>query len=156
MISGSFSPVDDVKTIPMKPEVSCMALPAALSLAVLFLLTPGQLKGEQLDTVNKTVLHLISHVSGSGLTFIRNTGRYTSVEAAEHMKNKYRHFREEIRTAEDFIERCASRSLLSGKPYLVINEQGEQVRTSEWLKAELADYRTRNPDTLQQPAASRY
>jgi len=144
MASGSFSPVNELKKILMKPDFRYMALPAAVSLAVLFLLTPCLLKGEQIDSVNKTVLHLISHVSSSGLTFIRNTGRYTSAEAAEHMNNKYQHFREDIRTAEDFIEQCASRSLLTGKPYVVINEQGEQVRTSEWLRAELADYRARN------------
>ena len=126
-----------------------MALPTAMTLAALFLLTPCLLMGEQIDTVDKTVLHLISHVSESGLTFIRNADRYTSVEAAEHMGNKYRHFREDIKTAEDFIERCASRSLLSGKSYLVINEQGEQVRTSEWLEAALAEYRARNTGTSQ-------
>jgi hypothetical protein len=65
------------------------------------------------------------------------------------MGNKYRHFKEDIKTAEDFIERCASRSLLSGKSYLVINEQGEQVRTSEWLEAALAEYRARNTGTSQ-------
>lgn len=148
-ISGSFSPVNEAKTILMTPEFRCIALPAAVTLAVLFLLTPCLLRGEQIDTVDQTVLHLMSHVSESGLTFIRNTGRYTSVEAAKHMNNKYRHFREDIKTAEDFIERCASSSLLSGKPYLVINEQGKQVRTSEWLEAELADYRARNTGTSQ-------
>ncbi|MEN8763156.1 MAG: DUF5329 family protein [Thiogranum sp.] len=133
----------------MKDEFRCMGLPAAVTLAVLFLLTPGLLRGEQIDIVDKTVLHLIDHVAGSGLTFIRNNDRYTSAEAAEHMNKKYRHFREDIKTAEDFIERCASRSLLSGKPYFVINAQGEQVRTSEWLLAELADYRVRNTATSQ-------
>lgn len=133
----------------MKPEFRYKALPAAVALTVLFLLFPCLLRGEPINTVDKTVLHLIDHVSESGLTFIRNDDRYTSVEAAEHMDNKYRHFREDIKTAEDFIAQCASRSLLSGKPYLVINEQGEQVRTSEWLEAELADYRVRNTDTSQ-------
>jgi len=133
----------------MKPEFRCLALPSAVTLAILLLLTPCLLRGEQIDTVDKTVLHLIGHVSGSDLTFIRNNDRYTSVEAAEHMNKKYQHFREDIKTAEDFIERCASRSLLSGKPYLVINEQGEQVRTSEWLLAELADYRVRHTATSQ-------
>jgi len=148
-----FSPVNDLKAILMKPESVNMALPGAVTLAVLFLLTPCLLRGEQIDTVDNTVMHLISHVSGSGLTFIRNADTHTSVEAAEHMNNKYRHFKADIKTAEDFIERCANRSLLSGKHYLVINEQGEQVRTSEWLEAELADYRTRNTDISQQPAA---
>lgn len=122
-----------------------MALPAAIYLVVFLLLLPCLLRAEQIDTIDKTVLYLISHVSESGLTFIRNSDRYTSDEAAEHMNNKYRHFREDIKTAEEFIELCASRSLLSGKPYIVINEQGEQVRTSEWLQAALGDYRTRKP-----------
>jgi hypothetical protein len=137
----------------MKPESRCIALPSAVTLAILFLLTPCLLRGEQIDTVDKTVQHLIGHVSESGLTFIRNADRYSSIEAAEHMNNKYQHFRGDIEIAEDFIERCASRSLLSGKPYLVIDEQGERVRTSEWLEAELADYRARNTDTSQGPAA---
>jgi hypothetical protein len=148
-----FSPVNDAETILMKHEFRCMTLPTAMTLAVLFLLTPCLLRGEQIDTVDKTVLHLISYVSGSGLIFIRNAGKYTSVEAAEHMNNKYQHFRQDIKTAEGFIERCASKSLLSGKPYLVINAQGEQVRTSEWLLAELGDYRARNTGTSQQPVA---
>ena len=125
------------------------ALPAAVALTVLFLLTPCLLRGEQIDTVDKTVLHLIDHVAESGLTFIRNNDKYTAVEAAEHMNKKYQHFRKDINTAEDFIERCASRSLLSGKAYLVINEQNEHVRTSEWLELELADYRERNTETTQ-------
>jgi len=136
----------------MKPEFS-MALPSTLTLAIVFLLTPCLLRGEQIDTVDKTVQHLIGHVSESSLIFIRNADKYTSVEAAKHMNTKYQHFREDIQTAEDFIELCASRSLLTGQPYLVINEQGEQVRTSEWLEAELADYRARNTGSSQRPAA---
>lgn len=131
----------------MKAVSRYRALPAAVALTVLFLLTPCLLRGEQIDTVDKTVLHLIDHVAESGLTFIRNNDKYTAVEAAEHMNKKYQHFRKDINTAEDFIQRCASRSLLSGKAYLVINEQNEQVRTSEWLELELADYRERNTGT---------
>ena len=133
----------------MKTVSRYRARPAAVALTVLFLLTPCLLSGEQIDTVDKTVLHLIDHVAESGLTFIRNNDKYTAVEAAEHMNKKYQHFRKDINTAEDFIERCASRSLLSGKAYLVINEQNEHVRTSEWLELELADYRERNTETTQ-------
>ena len=49
--------------------------------------------------------------------------------------------RDEIDTPEEFIELCATRSLLSGKPYQVINKHGETVDTSEWLTAELNEYR---------------
>ena len=50
------------------------------------------------------------------------------------MQKKYAHFRDKIKAPEDFIELCANRSLLSGKPYLVINEKGEKISVSEWLK----------------------
>jgi hypothetical protein len=131
----------------MKP--GRMALPVAVSLAILLLPFSTLLRSEQIGTVDMTVLHLINYVSESDLTFIRNSDRYTSVEAADHMNKKYRHFKEDINTAEEFIDLCASRSLLSGKPYIVINEQGEQVRTSEWLQTELADYRARGRDSSQ-------
>ena len=133
----------------MKAVSRYRAPPAAVALTVLFLLTPCLLRGEQIDTVDQTVLHLIDHVAESGLTFIRSNVSYTAAEAARHMNKKFQHFRKDINTAEDFIERCASRSLLSGKAYLVINEQNEQVRTSEWLELELADYRERNTGATQ-------
>ena len=115
-------------------------------LAVVFLALPSLLRGEQIYSVDSTVQYLLKHVSESGLIFIRNDEIHTAVEAAEHMNKKYRHFRRDIATAEDFIELCASRSLLSGKPYLVINAQGEQIKTSEWLQTELAHYRSRKLD----------
>ena len=33
---------------------------------------------------------------------------------------------------------------MSGKPYLVIDRQGNEFRTGDWLRAELAAYRLRN------------
>ena len=128
----------------MKHQSRRLVMPATVSLTVLFLLLPCPLRGEQSNPVDSTVRHLIRHVSESGLIFIRNADRHTSSEAAEHMNKKYGHYRRDIETAEDFIELCASRSLLSGQPYFVINEQGEQIRTSEWLQAELVNYRSRN------------
>jgi Family of unknown function (DUF5329) len=96
---------------------------------------------EQVAHVDKTVQHLIAHVAQSGLISIRNDVRYTGKEASEHMQKKYAHFRDKIKAPEDFIELCASRSLLSGKPYLVINEKSEKISASEWLRTELVGYR---------------
>ena len=72
--------------------------------------------------------------------FIRNDVRYSGKKASEHMQKKYAHFRDKIKAPEDFIELCASRSLLSGKPYLVINKKGEKI--SARLRTELVVYRT--------------
>ena len=119
-----------------------MRLLLALALTTLLLLAPVSGQAEPSGDVDRTVQHLLDHVSGSGLTFLRNSSSYTAAEAAGHMLRKYRHFRNDIKTPEDFIELCATRSLMSGKPYLVVTEQGEEIRTSAWLTAALAEYRT--------------
>ncbi len=94
--------------------------------------------------LEQTVQFLLDYVARSELTFIRNSKRYTSSEAAEHMRAKYQHFKDKIKTADDFIELAASKSLLSGKLYLVVTEQGEELPSGEWLRDVLADYRTQH------------
>ena len=88
-----------------------------------------------------TVQYLLDYVARSELTFIRNSKSYTSSEAADHMRAKYEHFKPKIKTADDFIKLAGSKSLLSGKPYLVVNEQGQEIPSGEWLRGVLADYR---------------
>jgi hypothetical protein len=104
------------------------------------LLACGPCRAEPTAQVDQTIQHLIGYVSGSGLTFIRNSGEYTPAEAAEHMNRKYQHTRGDIETPDEFIELCATKSLLSGKPYLVVAAEGKEQRTSDWLRAELAAY----------------
>ena len=116
---------------------------AGIALALAMLLTAGPVSSQPSGQVEQTIRHLISYVSGADLVFVRNASEYTPTEAAGHMEKKYRHFRDDIETAEDFIELCATQSLLSGKPYLVIDREGRERRTSDWLRAELAAWQVR-------------
>jgi hypothetical protein len=118
----------------------------AIALSVLFFWLPSASQGGQAAPLDKTIQHLIAYVAHSDLTFVRNSAEYTGKEASEHIQKKYAHFRDKIATPEDFIELCASRSLLSRKPYLVINEKGETIGTKEWLTAELEEYRSKVAD----------
>ena len=93
------------------------------------------------ENIESAIQFLLKHVADSGLTFIRNSEKHDAIDAAEHMNSKYEYFRDKIKTPEDFIQRCASKSLLSGKPYLVVLDNGEEVRTDEWLLRALASYR---------------
>jgi len=104
--------------------------------------SPG--RGAPSAKVDQTIQYLISYVSSSEMTFIRNAREYSAGEAAEHMSKKYQHFKGDIETPDDFIVRCATKSLLTGKPYLVVNKRGVESRTSNWLKTELTVYRARN------------
>jgi hypothetical protein len=128
----------------MKPDSKHMAFVAGTALAVFLLLVSGPGRAGPTDEVDETIQYLIKSVSGSSLTFFRNGSSYTPSEAAEHMNRKYQHFREEIDTPEEFIELCATKSLLTGKPYLVVDGQGKERRTSDWLRAKLAAYQERN------------
>ena len=101
----------------------------------------GDGTGQPSEYLESTIQFLLKHVTDSGLIFIRNSDRHTAANAAEHMNSKYEYFRGKIKTPEDFIQRCASKSLMSGKPYRVMLENGEEVRTDEWLLRALASYR---------------
>lgn len=108
--------------------------------AGLFLAT-GLARADGVDT--QTVEYLLDYVADSGLVFIRNGKQHDSVAAADHMRGKYEHFSKKIATPEDFIERAATKSLMSGKAYLVVLETGETVPTAIWLNAALENYLSR-------------
>jgi FPC/CPF motif-containing protein YcgG len=57
------------------------------------------------------------------------------------MRRKYEHFDDEIVTTEDFIERSATRSLITRRAYEVRFPDGTQMETARWLRDELAAYR---------------
>jgi hypothetical protein len=91
-----------------------------------------------------TVNYLIDHVAKSNGTFIRNGASHTPAEAVEHIKAKYEHFKNQIKTPEDFIRLSASKSLLTGKPYLMRTPDGKEMRLDVWLTEALKQYRTEN------------
>ena len=95
-------------------------------------------------SLEQTVNYLIDHVAKSDATFIRNGVSHTPAEAVAHIKAKYEHFKNQIKTPEDFIRLAASKSLLTGKPYLVRAPNGKETRLDVWLTEALKQYRTEN------------
>lgn len=53
------------------------------------------------------------------LTFVRNGDDHTSEEAVSHLQLKLSNTRNRINTAEQFIDKVASSSSMTGKPYIV-------------------------------------
>ena len=113
---------------------------ARLVVALIFLsMSAGQiLAAESLDD---TIKFLLDYVAKSDATFIRNGQAHSPQEAVNHIKAKYEHFKNEIKTPEDFIRLSASKSLLTGQPYLVRTPDGKGTRLDEWLTAALKQYR---------------
>lgn len=89
------------------------------------------------------VTHLFAYLAGSNCQFNRNGSWYPAPDAAAHLKKKYDYLADKgvISTSESFIELGASKSSVSGKPYLVKCGQAQPVESAPWLGAELARYR---------------
>lgn len=88
--------------------------------------------------------HPLEFVGSSSCEFYHNGSWYDSKRAQAHLRSKYQWLaaRDQINTAEDFIEKAATRSSLSGQPYEVRYGGGEAVTTNRWLCDELTRYRT--------------
>ena len=94
------------------------------------------------ESLDQTISYLIDCVANSNATFIRNGTSYTPAEAVEHIKAKYAHFKNDIKTPEDFIRLSASKSILSGKPYLVRLPDGKEMHLDAWLTDALKQHRS--------------
>ncbi len=87
---------------------------------------------------------LIQRVASmTNLVFVRNGATASSMEAAKHMRDKYDYFRRDIKTADDFIRLCGTRSELTRQPYLVRRRDGSEQPAAELLDAELRVLRLR-------------
>lgn len=93
------------------------------------------------ESLDQTITYLLDSVAKSDATFIRNGDPHTPAEAMAHIKAKYEHFKGQIKSPEDFIRLSASKSLLSGKPYLVRTHDGKELRLDAWLLEALRKHR---------------
>lgn len=101
--------------------------PAALA-------TPSPAEGAAID-------HLIAFVKESKLEFIRNGVSYAGPAAADHLAMKYAATKDRLSTADEFIDNIASKSSLTGKPYMIVWPDGTQAVAADWLHEELKKYR---------------
>jgi hypothetical protein len=93
------------------------------------------------EPLEQTIAYLVNYVGNSNATFIRNGEAHTAAEAVVHIKAKYEHFKTKIKTPEDFIRFAASKSLLTGKPYLVRKPDGKEMHLDAWLTEALRQHR---------------
>jgi hypothetical protein len=98
-------------------------------------------RGFAAESLEQTITYLLHHIETSNVTFIRNGTEHTPSEAGAHIKAKYEHFKGQIKTPEDFIRLSASKSLLTGKPYLVRTPAGKETLLADWLTEALKAHR---------------
>lgn len=89
------------------------------------------------------VVHLLDYLGHSGCQFNRNGTWYDAQKARAHLEEKYAYLqkRDMVPNAQAFIERAASTSSMSGKPYEVRCGTAQAVPSGRWLGDELRRYR---------------
>lgn len=69
--------------------------------------------------------------------FIRNGSTYEVATAVRFLRGKWDANLAEVKSARDFIDKVASASGTSGKPYLIRFKDGREIKSREFLLAEL-------------------
>jgi hypothetical protein len=110
-----------------------------IALAVLALFA-GAVSAQE-TSEKKKIEFLISAVENLKVAiFIRNGTEHDGKEAAEHLRMKLQKAGDSVRTADDFIRLCASKSLLSGKPYMIRSSDGKTITSEEFFREKLKEY----------------
>jgi hypothetical protein len=89
------------------------------------------------DQLIQEINHLLSFVENSSCDYIRNSKHYTPKQAVAHIQKKYDYYRDDIKTTEQFIEYAASKSMLSGKRYMIRCGNNPHQSSQQWLMDEL-------------------
>ena len=118
-----------------------LALGSALMLG---LLSAPAARAAPPASVQIEVNFLLGYLEGSRCEFYRNGTWHDSKAAQAHLRDKYKYLvaNNRVNTTEQFIERAASESSITGQPYQVRCNGGATATSSQWLRDELARFRT--------------
>ncbi|MFN0206994.1 MAG: DUF5329 family protein, partial [Planctomycetota bacterium] len=82
---------------------------------------------QDVRTETAIIEQLIASVTKlEGAKFVRNGSEYSVANAIALMRGKWNNQKDEIVNAEQFIQKCATRSETSGKDYEIILKSGER------------------------------
>lgn len=112
-------------------------------LLIAILLSSTSYAADSKDKLEKEIQHLFDYLKNSDCEFNRNGKWYNAEEAVKHINKKYQYLIKKglINSTEQFIDRAASESSMSGKPYMVKCGESEPIKSSVWFKSELTSFR---------------
>lgn len=115
-----------------------------------------QLSKEELQKIeDQKIQFLLEKVEKSDAIFIRNGDEHPAKKARSHLEQKMNmglkmfwfFGPKKTITAQEFIDKVASGSSTSGKPYHIRTKDGKTFTTKEWLEERLKEY----PKSSQSP-----
>lgn len=103
------------------------------------------------DTPTTTAIEidgLFAALLQSGCEFSRNGSWYSAKQASQHLQSKYDYLLKKklVPNTEAFIERAASQSSMSSKPYLVRCPGQPEVRSKQWFGEQLQKIRAKKAE----------
>ncbi|MDK1287600.1 DUF5329 family protein [Pseudoalteromonas umbrosa] len=108
---------------------------------VIFMLWSATYSLKSIASTAAEIQHLLTFIETSNCQYERNGSLHTARDAKQHISKKYHYYQDDIESAEDFISLTASKSSLSGKPYLIHCSNNKPIKSSEWLLLELKAFR---------------
>ena len=94
-------------------------------------LLPALTEQQKIDALIASVEHL------PGAVFIRNGTEYDGAKAADHLRTKRNYAGKRITTAEQFIDKLATASSMTGKPYTIRYADGRTVESAAFFHEQL-------------------
>jgi hypothetical protein len=107
---------------------------------VILALFSGTLNAQDNIEKNKIEFLISSMENLKDAKFIRNGSEYNGQEAAKHLRMKLRRAGDHVQTADDFIRLCASKSYISGKPYMIGLPDGKTIKSEKYFREKLKEY----------------
>jgi hypothetical protein len=108
-----------------------------LCLLMLVFLMGGYAHAQDSGEVAK-IRYLIESVETlPGATFIRNGDEYDAKKAADHLRLKLKTAGNRVKTAEDFIRLCGSKSSVTGKAYRIRFSDGTTLDAETFFRKRL-------------------
>lgn len=117
------------------------------ALVILVLLTAAHVCAQDPSETARIQYLLASVEALEGAKFIRNGSEHDARAAADHLRLKLRAAGSKVKTAEDFIRFCASRSSMTGEPYLIRLADGTTVRSEVFFRNRLKAFAGDKPQT---------
>lgn len=105
----------------------------AAALAGVSALAAGMSEADKIERLIEAVGHL------ANASFNRNGTAHDARAAADHLRLKLREAGGRVRTADDFIRLCGTRSSMSGQAYLIEFADGRRITSESFLRARLKE-----------------
>lgn len=117
----------------------------SIGFMVLLALGVGNAHAQDPKETAKIRYLILSVETLKGVKFLRNGREYDARTAADHLRLKLKAAGDRVKTANDFINLCGSRSSLSGEAYRILFADGTAMEAEVFFRNKLKSFAADKP-----------